>query len=233
MDNNSILGVGLSPRRESKSNEHDQLSEPFREGQADMSVENDIDETEEFSSRVSGRLRAALGIVGGVAIVAGLAALVLPHATLFAVAWVFGTYLFVSGAVMIVRAFSSSPRAWWRRIGLIVLGLLVIAGGVVAILLPPIGVRWVALLIGFSWILEGISLLYAPAQGHRALTVILAVLSVLSGILVINLPYLGAVLTVAAVGSVLIIFGVVQLISAFAWTRFGSGEPDVTVAANR
>jgi uncharacterized membrane protein HdeD (DUF308 family) len=198
-----------------------------------MSVESDVDEGEQFSSRVSGRLRAAFGIVGGVAVVAGLAALVLPHATLFAVAWVFGTYLVVSGAVMIVRAFSSSPRAWWRRIGIVVLGLLVIAGGVVAILLPPIGVRWVALLIGFSWILEGISLLYTPSQGHRALTVILSVLSVLSGILVINLPYLGAVLTVAAVGSVLIVFGVVQLISAFTWARFPRDDSDATVATSR
>lgn len=172
-------------------------------------------------------------VVGVVAILAGLTALVLPHATLFAVAWVFGTYLVVSGAAIVVRAFSSVPRSRWGRAGSIVLGLLVVVGGLVALLLPPIGVRWVALLIGFSWILEGVSLLYAPTEGHRGLTVTLAVLSVLSGILVMNLPVLGALLTVATVASVLIAFGVVAVIVAVTGARFPTEDPDATSAGSR
>ncbi|WP_181420975.1 HdeD family acid-resistance protein [Curtobacterium sp. MCSS17_011] len=198
-----------------------------------MSVDSEVDGGPESSSPVSNRLRAALGVVGGVGIVAGLAALVLPHATLFAVSWVFGIYLVVSGAAMGVRALTASPRVWWRLVGLVALGLLVVAGGIVAIVVPPIGVRWVALLIGFAWVLEGIAMIYSPSQGHRALTTALAVLSVLSGILVINLPYLGALLTVAAVGSVLIVFGIVQLTAAFSWSRSASTAPGATVPADR
>lgn len=163
------------------------------------------------------RIRVAFGIVGAVGVLAGLAAIVLPHATLFAVSWVFGIYLVVSGAALVVRGLQVHPRVWWRQLGLVVLGALVVAGGVVAIVFPPIGARWVALLLGFAWILEGIALIYAPWVGRRALTVVLAVLSVLSGILVMNLPGLGALVTVAAVGSVLIVFGVVQLVVAFSW----------------
>lgn len=168
------------------------------------------------------RIRLAFGIVGAVGVFAGLAAIVLPHATLFAVSWVFGVYLVVSGAASIVRGLQVHPRVWWRQVGLVVLGALVLAGGVVAIVFPPIGARWVALLLGFAWILEGIALVYAPWVGGRPLTVVLAVLSVLSvlsGILVMNLPGLGALVTVAAVGSVLIVFGVVQLVVAFSWPR--------------
>jgi uncharacterized membrane protein HdeD (DUF308 family) len=198
-----------------------------------MIVDRAVDDGAGSSSAVGSRLRLALGVVGVVGILTGLAALVLPHATLFAVAWVFGTYLVVSGAAMVFRAAMTSSRVWWRRLGLVVLGLLVVAGGIVAIVLPPIGVRWVALLIGFAWILEGIAMVYSPAQGHRALTAVLAVLSVLSGILVINLPFLGALLTVAAVGSVLIVFGVVQLTAAFSWGRSASTTPETTVAADR
>ncbi|WP_181422608.1 HdeD family acid-resistance protein [Curtobacterium sp. MCLR17_043] len=198
-----------------------------------MSVDRAVDEGAGSSGAVGSRLRVALGVVGVVGVLTGLAALVLPHATLFAVAWVFGTYLVVSGAAMVFRAATTPSRVWWRRLGLVVLGLLVVAGGIVAIVLPPIGVRWVALLIGFAWILEGIAMVYSPAQGHRALTAVLAVLSVLSGILVINLPFLGVLLTVAAVGSVLIVFGVVQLTVAFNWGRSASATPEATVAADR
>jgi uncharacterized membrane protein HdeD (DUF308 family) len=164
-------------------------------------------------------IRWAFGIVGAVGVLAGLAAIVLPHATLFAVSWVFGIYLVVSGAALVVRGFQVHPRVWWRQAGLVVFGALVVAGGVVAIVFPPIGARWVALQLGFTWILEGIALVYAPWVGRRPLTVVLAVLSVLSGILVMNLPGLGALVTVAAVGSVLIVFGVVQLVVAFSWPR--------------
>ena len=106
-------------------------------------------------------------------------------------------------------------------------------GGVVAILLPPIGARWVALLIGFAWLLEGISLLYAPAVGHRVLTIILAVLSVLTGVLVINLPNLGAVLTVAAVSSVLIVFGVVQIVEVVTAARSAAADTDAPASSGR
>jgi uncharacterized membrane protein HdeD (DUF308 family) len=158
------------------------------------------------------RMRAALTIIGVVAILTGVVALVVPHATLFAVAWVFGVYLLVSGLVMIGRAFTERHGVA-RRIGMVVLGILVFAGGIIAITHPPVGVRWIALLIGFAWLLEGVTLLYAPTTGNRGLTITSAILSVLSGILVINLPYLGAVLTVAAIATVLIVFGIAQIVS--------------------
>ncbi|WFR68760.1 DUF308 domain-containing protein [Curtobacterium flaccumfaciens] len=168
--------------------------------------------------------------MGSVALLAGLAALVLPHATLVAVVWVFGIYLLVAGGALLVRAFSSGPTATWRRIGLVVLGVLVVAGGVFAILHPPVGLRWLTLAIGFAWLLEGITLLYAPSTGNRALTVLGSVLSFLSGLLIINLPYLGAVFAVAAVSSVLVVSGIVQLVIAITWWRVSdtddAREPD-------
>ncbi|MGN8048494.1 HdeD family acid-resistance protein [Curtobacterium sp. 22159] len=179
---------------------------------------------------VDRRLRTAFGVLGVVALLAGVAALVLPHATLVAVVWVFGIYLVVAGATLLVRAFTGGTGAW-RRIGLVVLGVLVLAGGVFAILHPPVGVRWLGLTIGFAWLLEGITLLYAPTTDHRVLAVTGAVLSMLSGLLLINLPYLGAVFAVAAVSSVLIVSGIVQLVIAVRWPRVdGSGDavrPDV------
>jgi uncharacterized membrane protein HdeD (DUF308 family) len=182
-----------------------------------MRDERDVDQRTGSLPQGGDGLRLAFGIVGVVGVLAGLAAIVLPHATLFAVSWVFGIYLVVSGAALVVRGLRLRPGVWWRQVGLVVLGALVVAGGVVAIVFPPIGARWVALLLGFAWILEGIALVYAPWVGRRPLTVVLAVLSVLSGILVMNLPGLGALVTVAAVGSVLIVFGVVQLVVAFSW----------------
>lgn len=155
------------------------------------------------------RLRTALLIVGIVAILVGVAALVL-HATLFAVAWVFGIYLLVSGLSMIVRALARGIGTG-RRIGLVVLGALILAGGIVALVAPPVGVRWIAFAIGFAWLVEGITLLYAPTPTNRALTIGAAVLSIVIGVLVINLPSIGAALAVVAIAGFLILFGIVQI----------------------
>lgn len=164
-------------------------------------------------------LRIGLLVSGMVAVLAGITSIVLPHATFTAVSWVFGIYLIVSGIALTVRGASRTASRPWRRIGLVVFGLLVLAGGVVAILVPSVGVRSIALLIGFAWLLEGIALIYSPPTEHRVLTIVMAVLSIASGVLVINLPLLGAILTVAAVGSTLIVFGVVQVVAATSRNR--------------
>jgi uncharacterized membrane protein HdeD (DUF308 family) len=177
------------------------------------------------SGSADGRLRTAFAVLGSVALLAGLAALVLPHATVIAVVWLFGIYLVVAGGALFVRAVTADTSTW-LRIGLGVVGVLIVCGGVFAIAHPPVGIRWVALATGFAWILEGIALLYAPAAGSRALTVVGAALSILSGLLIINVPYLGAVFAVVAVASVLIVSGVVQLVVAVTWTRSGTRDED-------
>ncbi|ROS75090.1 uncharacterized membrane protein HdeD (DUF308 family) [Curtobacterium sp. PhB130] len=164
------------------------------------------------------RLRIALAVVGVVAVLAGVTALVLPHATVVAVVWVFGIHLVVSGGAMLVRAVAVGGSSGWRRIALVVVGLLVVAGGVIAILHPPVGIRVLVLVTGFAWALEGIALLYAPGGGHRGLTITAAVLSVLGGVLLINVPALGTVFAVAAVSCVLVVFGVVQLVVVATWS---------------
>lgn len=175
--------------------------------------------TAETHDAVGVQVRVAFGVLGGVALLAGIAALVLPHATLFAVVWVFGIYLAVAGISLLVRAGADRGRSGWIRSGTAVVGIVVIACGVFAILQPSVGVRWVAYAIGFAWILEGIALLYAPVEGNRVLVVLGAVLSVLSGVVVINVPALGAVVAVVTVGIVLIVSGLVQLGIAITWGR--------------
>lgn len=176
------------------------------------------------------RLRTALLIVGIVAVLVGVASLVLPHATLFAVAWVFGVYLLVSGLSMIVRAFARGIGTG-RRTGLVVLGALILAGGIVALIAPPVGVRWIAFAIGFAWLLEGVTLLYAPTPTNRALTIGAAVLSIVIGVLVINLPSIGAALAVVAIAGFLILFGIVQIALGIILGRADRSEPPAGRAA--
>lgn len=164
------------------------------------------------------RLRTAVAVLGAVALAAGIAALLLPHATLVAVVWVFGIYLVVAGGTLLVRAVPGGAPVW-RRVALVVVGALVVVAGVFAIVHPPVGARWLAFAIGFAWLLEGITLLYAPDTGHRALTVVAAALSFVSGLVLITLPALGAVFVVAVVGGVLIVSGIVQLVIATTWGK--------------
>jgi len=162
-------------------------------GREPVDAVDDMDAVDAVDPAVDRRLRTAFGVVGVVAVLAGVAALVLPHATIVAVVWVFGIHLVVSGGAMVVRAVSGGGRSAWRRGALVVLGLLVVAGGVIAIVHPPVGLRVLVLVAGAAWVLEGIALLYAPGGGHRGLTMTAAVLSVLCGVLLINVPALGTV----------------------------------------
>jgi len=182
----------------------------------------DVEHATAGSAPVDRRLRTAIAVLGVVALLAGIAALLLPHATIVAVVWVFGIYLVVAGATLLVRAVARGPSgtpSTWRRVGSVVLGVLVLVGGVFAILHPPVGIRWLTLATGFAWVLEGITLLYAPTAGNRALVVTGAVLSFLSGLILITLPALGAVFAVVAVSSTLIVSGIVQLVIAITWTE--------------
>jgi uncharacterized membrane protein HdeD (DUF308 family) len=107
---------------------------------------------------------------------------------------------------------ASARHAWW--VGLIV-GLVSIAGGVVAIAYPGPTLKVIAILLGIELLIGGIFLIvaaFAEPAGSRTPGVLAGAFALIAGVIVVRHPS-GSVLVVAlTIGIYLIVAGVLRLV---------------------
>jgi uncharacterized membrane protein HdeD (DUF308 family) len=103
----------------------------------------------------AGRYRNVLGFVAGAILVAGgLAAVIWPHITLWALAVVAGLGLIFSGSARIAGALSLRVEGWgWLFVG----GTVSVLIGVLALLWPDVTVLALAILLGLRMIMFGVA----------------------------------------------------------------------------
>ncbi len=103
----------------------------------------------------AGRYRNVLGIVAGAVLVAGgLAAVMWPDITLWALAVVAGIGLILSGAARIAGALSLRVEGWgWLFVG----GLASVVVGVLALLWPGVTILALGILLGLRMIMFGVA----------------------------------------------------------------------------
>lgn len=155
-------------------------------------------------------VRTSLLVSSVVGVVLGLVALFWPGATLITIATIFGVALIVAGLFRVVWALADSGLSNTARVALGVLGLILIAAGVLALFLPVATLIFIAVLIGVSWILSGVrDLVFGirDADGaYRWLAVVAGGISVIGGVVIVVLPLtaLGVFTQVAAILLVLV-----------------------------
>ncbi|HEY7068555.1 MAG TPA: DUF308 domain-containing protein [Acidimicrobiales bacterium] len=117
----------------------------------------------------AGRYRNVLGLVAGaVLILAGLAALVWPDITLWALAVVTGIGMIVSGVVRIMGALSLRLEGWgWLLFG----GAISVLIGVLALFWPGATILVLAILLGLRLVVFGISEVMFGLSLHAARTI--------------------------------------------------------------
>jgi uncharacterized membrane protein HdeD (DUF308 family) len=146
----------------------------------------------------------AVSIVG---IVLGLIGLFLPTVALLFVAIVFGIFLVASGIFRINAALLTHGLPGGIRWLSGILGLLIVAAGVIC-LADPFGTLIVlAFLIGIGWIANGISDIMGAVQGSvhpRWFGWVAGLISILAGIVMFVLPAAG-LKTFVLIGSILLI----------------------------
>ena len=163
--------------------------------------------------------------LGIVAIIIGVVVLVWPSQTLRVVGVLFGIYLLVSGTLEIVLAFIPGLRGPVRFLGVltgalsILVGLISFRGALQSILL-------LALWIGFSWLITGITRAVAagsaPGLPFRGWQIFGGVLLAIGGVVVITSP-LDSVYALAVLGGIwLIVIGVWQVVEAFVLRAHGA-----------
>lgn len=175
----------------------------------------------------------AVSIIG---IVLGFIAFVLPNVTLLTIAIVFGTYLILSGIFRITAAFVSHGIGTGLRWLTGILGLVIVAAGIIALARPFEGLIVIAYVIGIGWIAEGVIDIMSIGRRTgwgRWLGLLSGVLSIVAGIVTFLLPAL-ALQTFVTIGAFLLI--VVSASTLFtlppAPKRAGSASrtPDATPA---
>ncbi|MGV9825979.1 MULTISPECIES: HdeD family acid-resistance protein [unclassified Gordonia (in: high G+C Gram-positive bacteria)] len=172
--------------------------------------------TKQFPDEAISTIRSALIFTSILGIVLGIVALVWTNATVVVLGFLFGVALIVMGLFRIYLAFSASfLGAGWRVLSG-VLGLLVLAMGIIAVFSPEDAVWLLALFIGIGWIFQGISDLAAAfsktAHAPTWYLILSGVISLLAGIVLAFIaPFIGLQVLVWVAGIMLIVVSIATL----------------------
>ena len=176
----------------------------------------------------------AVALRGVFAILFGLVALFLTGPTLLSLVLFFSAYMLVDGIFGIVAAVRAARRG--ERWGLLILeGVLNIAVGVIAFLMPGLTViAFVLLMAAWSLVSGGLMLAaaYQLSRTHGRWWMALAgIVSIILGILLAIAPVIGAVVFTWWLGAYALVFGVALLVLAFQLRSHKDEGPRVSAAA--
>lgn len=155
-------------------------------------------------------------IIGAVlSAVVGTILLAWTGAALFIVAMVLGIYFLVRGIVRLVSGiFAPGLTAGGRTLS-IILGILLVVVGIFVLKNPGDSLALLGILIGLSWIIDGIATLVESSQAvSRGFAIVAGILGIIAGIVVLFVPLESvAVLTMIA-GLFLVVIAIAQIIGA-------------------
>lgn len=152
----------------------------------------------------------AMLVRGLCGIVFGILAFVVPGAALASLVVIYGVYMLIDGVFAMVAGFRAA--AHHERWSLLLLeGVIDIAAGLVALLLPGITVVVFVILLAAWAVVSGIALMVASMRLHlthgRWLMLIAGLLSVVWGVLLYLMPLVGALVLTWWVGAYALVFG--------------------------
>lgn len=153
--------------------------------------------------------------IGVITLILGIIVAVHPSGSLNVIAVLLGILLIVSGIFHLVRIFDRARRnRVWQGIS----GLLFIVVGVVLIRHLDLTVAAIGLLIGITWIVQGVAGLiaaFATPRGARGWWFLFALISLVAGIVVTAAPVKSVTALAILMGIWFIIMGVFEISLAF------------------
>lgn len=157
----------------------------------------------------------ALLLRGIAALIFGILAFVWPGITLTALVLLWGAYALVDGAFSIAAGIRSHDenKRWWV---LLLEGLLGVAAGIIAFVMPGITALVLLLLIAAWAIVTGVFEVVAAIQMRKYikgewLLILAGIASVIFGVLLFLNPAAGALAVVWLIGAYAIVFGILMI----------------------
>jgi len=155
-------------------------------------------------------------VAGIVTLILGLIVSFHPSTSLNVIAVLIGLLMIVSGVFHLIRMFSSAES---HRVWLGISGFLFIALGVVLVRHLHLTVAIIGLIIGISWIIQGLSALAVSLGGEvgegRGWWIFFGIVSLIGGIVVTAFPTNSVTVLAVLVGIWFVIVGLLEIIGAF------------------
>ncbi len=155
-------------------------------------------------------------VLGIVSIVVGVLAIAWPGKTIVAVAILFAAWLFISGIMSVIEAFTEDGDTGMRVLSAII-GVLSVIVGFALLRTPFQSVEVMIFVLGIFWVSQGIVtfIMAFSRKDGRNWRLFSGVLGVIAGIIVLEYP-IDSALTLALFGGIwLVILGIMQVVAGF------------------
>ena len=176
---------------------------------------DDYDDEPAAVGMLAGSWQAAL-FLGVVTLILGLIVTFHPTTSLNVLAVLLGILMILSGLFHLIRVFDPRER---HRVWLGIAGLLFIVIGVILIRHLHLTRSIIGLVIGLTWIVQGLTALIAGISGGvregRAWWIIFGVVSLIAGIVVVSAPASSLDVLAALLGIWFIVMGIFEIIAGF------------------
>jgi uncharacterized membrane protein HdeD (DUF308 family) len=174
------------------------------------------DNGDEPSAGMLGASWQAALFLGVVTLILGLIVTFHPTTSLNVIAVLLGILLILSGIFHLIRVFDPRER---HRVWLGIAGLLFIVIGVILIRHLHLTRSIIGLVIGLTWIVQGLTALIAGISGGvregRAWWIIFGVISLIAGIVVVSAPASSLDTLAVLLGIWFVIMGIFEIIGGF------------------
>ena len=162
------------------------------------------------------KTRTVWAIRAVAALVIGVLVLVWPQATVSILAVLLGLYFVILGVVRVVQGFVDKDLNGGGKVANFIIGGLILAAGVVVVRNPFETAVFIVLLVGISWIFEGIATLVDTARGHGdAVSIVIGILIALAGVVVVLFAPAATTAYAVFFGIILIVVAVLDLVLLF------------------
>ena len=154
--------------------------------------------------------------LGVITLILGLIVSFHPSTSLNVVAVLIGLLMIISGIFYLIRVFDSGEA---HRVWLGIAGLLLIVIGVVLIRHLHLTVALIGLIVGITWIVQGISALATAISGGpgegRGWWIFFGIVSLIAGIVVTAVPTSSITTIAVLIGIWFIVIGLFEIIGGF------------------
>lgn len=155
-------------------------------------------------------------VLGVVTLVLGLIVAFYPNATLNVIAVLLGLLLIVSGLFYLIRVFGHDEA---HRVWMGIAGLLLVVIGVVLLRHLHLTVALIGLIIGISWIVQGVIALIVSFSGDaregRGWWIFFGIVSLIGGIVITAVPTKSVTALAVLVGIWFIVQGLFEIAGGF------------------
>ena len=179
------------------------------------SMQPEDDDTQQLVMAASGAWQTAL-FLGVVTLILGLIVSFHPTTSLNVIAVLLGVLMIISGLFHLTRVLDTTER---HRVWLGIAGLLFITLGVVLIRHLDLTLAIIGLVIGLSWICQGVAALIASLSGGlregRGWWIFFGIVSLIAGIVVISSPATSLTVLAVLAGTWFVVMGLFEIGGAF------------------